>query len=209
MASTSGGGPERAGSIPASRTIIDTRRLQKYCRGGNCGFNRFQYEGLINLIESIPNNGIMVEIGAFDGDATEFFALNFNKVFVVDSWESGRTVPWLTGMATFNAAEAHFDSRMEPYKNITKIKKLSTEAAKMFQDDFFDFIYIDADHEYKSVCDDIAAWLPKLKNDGVIAGHDFIPQFPGVKRAVQERFKKVSVFKDSSWSAKKCDLKTL
>jgi len=53
------------------------------------------------------------------------------------------------------------------------IHRPSVEAAKEFQDEYFDFVYIDANHSYQAVKDDLNAWCPKLKVGGVICGHDF------------------------------------
>jgi len=36
-----------------------------------------------------------------------------------------------------------------------------------------DFVYIDADHSYKSVKEDINAWAPKVREGGIVAGHDY------------------------------------
>lgn len=49
----------------------------------------------------------------------------------------------------------------------------SPNYASCFYDDFFDFIYIDADHTYNSVKDDINAWWPKLKTGGIFSGDDY------------------------------------
>ena len=79
-----------------------------------------------------------------------------------------------------------------------KIKKSSIEAAADINE-FFDFIYIDADHEYESVKKDIEAWIPRLRSGGIIAGHDYIG-YRGVHDAVNERFGNPDrVFFDSSW----------
>jgi hypothetical protein len=61
----------------------------------------------------------------------------------------------------------------------------SPDAAIDFDDESFDIVYIDAEHDYDSVLKDIKAWKPKAKY--VIAGHDF-HVFPGVKKAVDESF---------------------
>ena len=58
-----------------------------------------------------------------------------------------------------------------PKMNI--ITDLSVEAAKKFEDKSVDFVYIDANHAYKYVKQDIDAWLPKVKNGGIIGGHDW------------------------------------
>ncbi len=65
----------------------------------------------------------------------------------------------------------------------------SDEAAKDFADESFDLVFIDADHSEEWVLRDLAAWLPKVRAGGVIAGHDYgAPHHPGVKRAVDRVF---------------------
>lgn len=62
----------------------------------------------------------------------------------------------------------------------------STEAAKLMDNDLF-FVYINADHSYESVKADIEAWWPKVKEKGVLCGHDYgNGETPGVKQAVDE-----------------------
>jgi predicted O-methyltransferase YrrM len=62
---------------------------------------------------------------------------------------------------------------------------LSTQAAQRFEDNSIDAVIIDADHQYVSVREDLAAWVPKVKRGGIVAGDDFRnPSWPGVERAV-------------------------
>jgi predicted O-methyltransferase YrrM len=60
----------------------------------------------------------------------------------------------------------------------------SALAAARFDDASLDAVFIDADHSEEAVTRDIAAWLPKVKRGGVIAGHD-VDQF-GVAKAVSK-----------------------
>jgi hypothetical protein len=59
------------------------------------------------------------------------------------------------------------------YARVEVLRKFSHEAAQDFEDGFFDWIYIDANHGYDSVRQDLAAWEPKVRRDGFICGHDF------------------------------------
>lgn len=49
-----------------------------------------------------------------------------------------------------------------------------------------DFVYIDGNHEYEYVKQDVELWYPKVRIGGVIGGHDFNICFTGVCRAVTE-----------------------
>ena len=64
---------------------------------------------------------------------------------------------------------------LEPYKNQTMFLKMTTtEAAKHIDDDSVDFVYVDAQHDYCGVTQDLQAYWPKLKGGGILAGHDFV-----------------------------------
>jgi hypothetical protein len=76
----------------------------------------------------------------------------------------------------------------------------SPSAAKYFDAKSLSFVFIDADHSYESVKADIAAWLPKVRAGGLIAGHDYgIDLWPGVKQAVDEAFGERVEKRGDSW----------
>ena len=63
------------------------------------------------------------------------------------------------------------------------------EASALMEPASLDFVFIDADHSYDAVKDDIALWRPKVKTGGWLGGHDYHPRkFPGVVKAVDEAF---------------------
>jgi hypothetical protein len=64
----------------------------------------------------------------------------------------------------------------------------SWDAANYFPDKSLDFVFIDACHEYESVKKDILVWMPKIKDGGILSGHDYGRGFPGVAQAVDEIF---------------------
>jgi hypothetical protein len=52
------------------------------------------------------------------------------------------------------------------------IRKSSIEASRIVEDGMLDIVYIDAAHDTDSVVSDIHVWTPKIKNYGVLSGHD-------------------------------------
>jgi hypothetical protein len=75
--------------------------------------------------------------------------------------------------------------RLAKYKNRVRfIRKKSQDASKVIKEQI-DFVYIDGDHSYEGVSGDIATWFFKVRDGGIIGGHDYNhPNFPGVKKAV-------------------------
>jgi len=43
----------------------------------------------------------------------------------------------------------------------------------IFQDKSIDFIYVDARHDFCGVYEDLSLYFPKLKCNGIMAGHDY------------------------------------
>lgn len=62
----------------------------------------------------------------------------------------------------------------------------SVEAVKEFDNASLDLVFIDANHAYEHVLQDINNWAPKVRSGGILAGHDYQLKFPGVCKAVDE-----------------------
>jgi hypothetical protein len=56
---------------------------------------------------------------------------------------------------------------------MTPMRMKSVDAAKTFEDESLEFVFLDASHEYEDVRDDIESWYPKVKRGGVLAGHGY------------------------------------
>jgi hypothetical protein len=54
------------------------------------------------------------------------------------------------------------------------IRGTSAEGVGQFATGKLDFVYIDADHRYEAVVEDIRMWYPKVKAGGILAGHDYL-----------------------------------
>jgi len=98
----------------------------------------------------------------------------------------------LTGVDTFPdmaRSKRVFDYEAG-YSDRCEVLRMDTvAAARLFEDEHFDFVFIDADHSYKAVKQDITHWEPKVRKGGWLGGHDYhARKFPGVVCAVNEAF---------------------
>lgn len=160
----------------------------------------FNYQNLYtDMVKKIPDNSHIVEIGAWKGASTAYLAVEIInsgkniKLDVVDTWKGSDNDP-----AQFNydpdikANNGNifniFEKNIKPVRHvINPIQLSSVEAAKLYDDKSLDFVFIDGNHGYDAVINDIMAWLPKIKNGGWIGGHDYNhPSLPGVTQAVQD-----------------------
>lgn len=170
-------------------------------------------KGLIELCKYMKSNAIIpieigLEVGSFSGDSARIFSSFFKKIYCVDQWESNYD-PTKIDLASdpnlydMQEVEDFFDRLVKEQENIIKIKKSSNDAVKEFENNMFNFVYIDANHNFLDVKNDITLWLPKVKKGGFICGHDYQSKFPGVIKAVNELLGKPDkVFPDTSWVKK-------
>ena len=101
----------------------------------------------------------------------------------------------------YNQVYEYFKDKSRKIKNIDLIRDYSSNAVKLFKDESLDFVFIDGAHDYSSVIEDINSWLPKVKNGGILGGHDYSLRFFGVIEAVNNTigYDKISVRGDNTW----------
>lgn len=141
---------------------------------------------MIEYISTLKRKALVgVEVGVSAGLNAENICktLNPKRLVLVDSY-----LPFYTNGGSIESHELLKKAAFTRLKNKPVEWRLlpSTMAAKAFNGEEFDFVYIDANHEYTHVKDDISAWYPHVKKGGVIGGHDFGLHFPGVVQAVRE-----------------------
>lgn len=64
-------------------------------------------------------------------------------------------------------------NKLDGYKNYTLALGWSVEVAKWIQNESVDFVFIDANHKYEFVKEDIKTWYPKVRKGGILSGHDY------------------------------------
>ena len=171
----------------------------------------FDFQNLYSkMVDIHPTESHFIEVGAFYGKSAAYMAVEIAnsgkniKFDVVDTWRGSpehQKGAWDYREDMVNdTAYDLFLENMKPAEGYYKpIKLASVEAAKLYEDRSLDFVYIDAAHEYESVKDDIEAWMPKVKIDGYIGGHDYVPNAYGVYKAVDEKFEKDFELYGVSW----------
>lgn len=64
------------------------------------------------------------------------------------------------------------------------IRKTSMDALDDIKDESLDFVFIDANHDYKYVKEDIEGWARKVRKGGIVSGHDYHIFFSGKKDVI-------------------------
>lgn len=151
----------------------------KICPGYNIQLNIAVYytmkkvmQTLLGLLEG-KKNVVMGELGCFTGESTRILAKYAEEA-------EGRliVIDWFKGSKIRKKQVVESGFKEEFLKNMRGLKYTlmemeSGEAAAKIPDEFFDWFWIDADHRYSKVKRDIKLWYPKVKKEGVFAGHDY------------------------------------
>lgn len=169
----------------------------------------FDYKNTYDfLLSKVPDAGSFVECGAWFGKSSSYLcdiAKDRVNIYIVDTWEGSLNKTDPTAIIAEKTKNVYdiFLSNMGNRK-YKPIKKLSEDAAKEFDDNSCDVVFIDMTHTYDHVKQDIQLWLPKVKHGGYIAGHDYQKYWPGVVKAVDEIFGKKNIkTMDTCWIYKK------
>jgi len=142
-----------------------------------------------------PSPVRILEIGSWVGESAlamrEAAGDTPVEINCVDTWQgsandaTGEIVRRVGGSATMMD---YFKQNVSKYLGESIIAHLgrSPEIAESFVGQTFDLIFLDGGHAYHEISADIRAWLPHVAPGGVICGHDYCQDFPGVIRAADE-----------------------
>jgi len=138
-----------------SLSKIDMMKELQRRISGNKNYQHRDY--WIADINNYVGKGKGVEIGVFKGE--------FSKQ-ILKNWG---------GTAHHTTAYQEAMDNIKGYEDRgIMIRTNSKTASEMFEDESLDFIFIDANHAYDYVVEDINLWFPKLKKGGMFSGHDYI-----------------------------------
>jgi hypothetical protein len=131
-----------------------------------------------SLIASLPNGGVCAEIGVDVGLFSEVI-LERNQpreLWLVDAYhhQDAETYGSDPANAIEQAQEGKYQEVLRRFANrphVHILREWSVIAATQFQDEYFDFVYLDANHLQVDL--DIQAWWPKIRIGGALCGHDY------------------------------------
>jgi hypothetical protein len=133
--------------------------------------------GRNNLAELFHEVGFVIgaEIGVEQGVYSEILcqANPGVKLYGIDAWQAYRGYRDHTRQEKLDRFYDITKERVAPY-DVTLIRKFSMDAVKEFKDESLDFVYIDGNHDFINVTQDVYYWSKKVRPSGIVAGHDYI-----------------------------------
>ena len=119
---------------------------------------------LMTLVSVLPEDPIIIQIGAERGTSTLAMVEARPDAFIY-SIDQGE-------------CEAEFDNLRKaglPTKNVKRVLGRSEVVGSTWHKPC-DMLFVDGDHRYEGVMQDIILYRPWIRNGGIIAFHDYIPE---------------------------------
>lgn len=135
------------------------------------------------LMRSLPHGGIVAEVGVQRGEFASTILHNNHpsQLFLIDCWEKQNRPLYENDRTTREDHESDYRHVVEKFhhiRHVSIVRNYSVAAASQFPSNFFDIVYIDADHMRLGA--DIVAYWPLVKSGGWLCGHDYFTSEPWV-----------------------------
>jgi hypothetical protein len=147
-----------------------------------------------SLLRQLPRHSAGAEVGTWRGEfAAEILDIvDPRELHLIDPWAASPGLEVTPHRVSQDAMDAIYGSvvrQFEGHSGVFIHRKTSEDAAHVISDRALDWVYIDGNHSYEFVRQDLELWLPKLRPGGLLTGDDYTwgreDGYP-VKRAVDE-----------------------
>lgn len=165
------------------------------------GWETNRHCAILNRLHSHSSNYRYAEVGTYKGETLSVIGQQRNNatLYAIDPWKNVSSEDY-KNTNDYIAFEdnAKQEENYQAFKNncwflesqgrLKVNRNTSVVASTQYPDEYFDMVFIDADHSYSGVKQDVEVWYPKVKKGGFVGGHDY--DYPGynfgVKQAVDE-----------------------
>lgn len=141
--------------------------------------NATHYDTRLDMIVLIPRGGVIAEVGVFEAT----FSLQLlevcrpSELVLIDCWPEGSTSSGDVdgnNIRRYDGAELERTARQRMHGvGCARIVKADSNVLRTFPKNYFDAVYIDADHSYEGVMRDLQSAFGVVKDGGWIMGHDY------------------------------------
>lgn len=128
-----------------------------------------------------------VEIGTDQAEYAEFLLKTIKdlSLMCIDPWrtqayEFGKQPESYEPQSYFDERYAQTVERLKQYEKAYIVRETSMSAVSIVGNNTVDFVYIDGNHDFLNVTQDIHYWFKKVKPGGILAGHDYV-RYPSRK----------------------------
>ncbi|KKQ98316.1 MAG: hypothetical protein UT23_C0004G0157 [Candidatus Woesebacteria bacterium GW2011_GWA1_39_12] len=140
----------------------------------NISFSRYGMIDIFRELNFITGAEIGTEHGTY---AEKLCRANPNlKLYCIDPWTS---LPYYEGSKKQEEVDTFYEAakgRLASY-NCEILKMTSMEAVKRFKPNSLDFVFIDGNHHFEFVVNDVIHWSRRVRPGGIVYGHDYSDQF--------------------------------
>jgi len=115
------------------------------------------------------------EIGVERGVYSEILCQGAPELhlYCIDAWRAYQGYRDHVSQEKMDGMYLTTQERLRPY-DCELIRAFSVDAAENFADGSLDFVYIDGNHEFPYIVQDLLTWPAKVRAGGIVAGHDYI-----------------------------------
>jgi hypothetical protein len=169
-----------SGAVPFRFTVRrPVRRIRRHVR------ELVKSDPRAVILGSLPKDSVGVEVGVWEGDmsAKLLQKVRPKKLLLVDPWKfDPRFADSLFGGA---AAKSQLDMdavwqkvckrfATEIAQGVVSVHRYSSvEFAESIAAGAVDWVYIDGNHTYEFVLEDLRSWYPKVRPGGLVVGDDY------------------------------------
>jgi len=160
-----------------------------------------RHKNRLLMLDQLPKHGRGAEIGVWNGGFSEFIleVTTPQELVLIDPWD---LLSVQSDEERTHKKHADTDFMADMFQNVTEryghldnvniVKGFSSDVLSNYPDDYFDWVYVDGNHQYDFVKQDVELAFRKVRTGGIVAGDDFFWKRDGrmhVKEAVLDAMK--------------------